>query len=155
MLGAIETYELLEKVPLGVEKINEDTIIELLELLCYYNNEEETDSESYQLLAGLMLEDKTKTWKLDGLAERIFSEVINNSRFDKTMKDRARLAHLCAKAKFQGSKDNQSNSTLQLKDECTVRTLLNRFYLSPTVNSIALLCSFDEHIFIGVLGLEY
>ena len=106
-------------------------------MLCYNNNEEETDSENYPLLAGLYPDQKGKHWVADSLAEKLYSEVINNPRFEKNAKDRARLALLCARGKFKGGdnstlkgegnsslKGNLADRVLQLKDECTVRTRL-------------------------------
>ena len=127
VLGAIETYELLEKIPTGIEKIDNNTMIELLELLCYYNNEEETDLEAHQLLAGMFPEEKEKTWMADGLAQRLYSEVIDSPRFENDIKDRARLAILCGKAKCRGSDKNNKNTdnVSQILEECKVSFLSN------------------------------
>ena len=131
VLGAIETYELLEKTPTGTEKLNDNIQQNLLELLCYHNNEEELDSESHPLLGGLPFDDNSYKWKGDGLAERIYSDIVSNKRLENTHKDHARLALLCGKAKFQNEgrsmkADNAASysSILQLQEECKVRNII-------------------------------
>ena len=59
----MEVYNLLEQTPKGIEKIDDDMKQNLLELLCYSNNDEEMHSEDYQLLAGMYLEQRTP-WKV-------------------------------------------------------------------------------------------
>ena len=128
ILGAIETYELLEKTPTGIEKLDDCTKIDLLELLCYHNNEEEMDSESHQLLAGMYSDDRSQSWRTDGLAEKLYTDIVTNKRFTNVLKDRARLALLCGKGKFLGDerlpedrkKKTTSGMILQLKEECEV-----------------------------------
>ena len=55
----MEVYNLLEQTPKGIEKLDDDMKQNLLELLCYSNNDEELRSEDYQLLAGMYLEQRT------------------------------------------------------------------------------------------------
>ena len=105
-------------------------MIELLELLCFYNNEEETDMESYQLLAGINTEVNDQKWMVDGLAQKIYSEVINNHMYTKDTKDRARLAIICGKGKFKGA-ENVSDKTdivSQTQEECKVRNIDVKVY---------------------------
>ena len=118
---------MLEKTPTGIEKLDENTITDLLELLCYNNNQEETDIENYQLLAGMYPDQKEQKWIADGLAEKLYSEVVNNPKFEENAKNRARLALLCARGRFKGgdSSSSKADLVLQLKDECAVRTRLH------------------------------
>ena len=127
ILGAIEAYELLEKTPTGIEKLDENTMMDLLELLCYHNNEEEMDSESHQLLAGIYPDDRSPTWRTDGLAEKIYSDIVTSKRYTDGVKNRARLTLLCGKGKFLGGEDSPevgkqktTSGILQLKEECEV-----------------------------------
>jgi hypothetical protein len=133
ILGAIETYELLEKTPTGIEKLDEDTKMDLLELLCYHNNEEEMDSENHQLIAGMYSDDRSQSWRTDGLAEKLYSDIVTSKQYTDGVKDRARLTLLCGKGKFsveerlpEGSKKKTTSGILQLKEEFEVCGLYDR-----------------------------
>ena len=130
VLGAIETYQLLEKAPTGKEKIEDSLKQELLELLCFNNNEEEIDSERHHLMAVGNFPDTSPGWKADGLAETLYSEIVTSKNSNNHAKHLARLAILCGRGKFKGEAESQikmqRDSTgklvgiLQLKDECKV-----------------------------------
>ena len=129
VLGAIEVYELLEKAPRGIERLEDNIKQDLLELLCYHNNEEEMDSDSFKMLDGMFLDEKSKTWSLDGLAERLYSEIVTSPQSNESLKDRARIAILCGKGRFhkanndgsltQGKQDKKGR-VLQFREECKV-----------------------------------
>ena len=130
VLGALEIYELLEGTPTGIEKLNEDIKQDLLELLCYHNSEEEMDSESHQQIVGMYSDDKSLSWRTDGLAEKLYSDIVTNTRYTEQVKSRARLALLCGKGKFKGVENSRqklkfeetkkNTGVMQLKEECQV-----------------------------------
>ena len=130
VLGAIEVYELLEKAPRGIEKLEDNIKQDLLELLCYHNSEEEMDSESHQQIVGMYSDDKSLSWRTDGLAEKLYSDIVTNTRYTEQVKSRARLALLCGKGKFKGVENSRqklkfeetkkNTGVMQLKEECQV-----------------------------------
>ena len=129
VLGAIEVYELLEKTPTGREKLDDNIKQDLLELLCYHNNEEEMDSGSFRILDGMFLDEKSKAWITNGLAERLYTEIATSTHSNEFSKDRARLSLLCGIGKFHkviedGSmalgKQTKKGRVLQLQEECKV-----------------------------------
>ena len=132
VLGAIEVYGLLEKTPRGMEKLDDDIKQELLELLCYHNNEEEMDKESHTILDGMFRDDReVQAWSPDGLAERLYAEIVTSEHANENRDsiDRARLAVICGIGKFHqvsgdsrmaSGKQSKKGRVLQLKEQCKV-----------------------------------
>ena len=132
----MEIYNLLEQTPKGIEKIDDDMKQNLLELLCYSNNDEEMRSEDYQLLAGMYLEQRTP-WKVDGLAEQIYTDIITSKGSSDTAKHNARLAILSGRGKFKRAEGSgtfhgasHSVGATQMKEECEVCNLKSTIFLS-------------------------
>ena len=132
----MEIYNLLEQTPKGIEKLDDDMKQNLLELLCYSNNDEEMRNEDYQLLAGMYLEQRTP-WKVDGLAEKIYTDIITSKGSSDTAKDNARLAILSGRGKFKRAEGSgtfhgagHSVGATQMKEECEVCNLKSTISLS-------------------------
>ncbi len=93
---AIQTYELLVKTGRS-KKMRPELRQELLEMICYHNEEEEI-SEGYQVQASVFKREDSK-WAQGGTADHLAAAIIEEHGPDSPEAANARLAILCGMSK--------------------------------------------------------
>jgi pentatricopeptide repeat domain-containing protein 3 len=96
VVDAIDTYDFLVEQGVDLEiSLRQD----LLEVLCFHNNDTEEIAEDFNETAGISAR-QVRKWNHGGKAEHLATEVILEAGLGSPAAAKARLALLCGRAKF-------------------------------------------------------